>query len=204
VDVGEVAVDLIAERAEVGGQRGLDVGLGEPEIGDRARLAEAERAQRGEAGGADDRGDPARARRGVVSLVGGVRAAHALAGVDLKVAEHARVVGVGGQRRDGDGVTEREHLGRAVEVVVEIKRAGVLAAAQLLEALAHGGGDARGDLARAGLLLAHEAGVLTQRGAEPADGEQHGRQGDAEAEREQASGARGAPPCAHASGASKR
>ena len=41
----------------------------------------------------------------------------------------ARVVGVGGERGDGDGVADGEHLGRAVEVVVEIEGARVLAAA---------------------------------------------------------------------------
>ena len=90
-------------------------------------------------------------------------------------------------------------------MVVEIKWARVLAAAQLLQALADGRGDARGDLATRGLLLAHEAGVLAQRGAEPADREQDGRQGDAEAEREQA-GAGGARTGgrSHADVASKR
>jgi hypothetical protein len=146
--------------------------------------AEAERAQRGERRGGDERGDLAGARRAGVAVVGGVGGAHALAGVDLEVADDPRVVGVGGERGDGDGVADGEDLGRAVEVVVEVERAGVLAAAQLLEALAHGGGDALGGLAAGGRVLAVEGGLLAQRGEQPADGEQDRRQGDAEAERD--------------------
>jgi hypothetical protein len=146
--------------------------------------AEAERAQRGELGERRRARRSAGARRAGVAVVGGVGGAHALAGVDLEVADDARVVGVGGERRDGDGVADGEHLGRAVEMVVEVERAGVLAAAQLLEALAHGGGDALGGLAAGRRVLAGEGGLLAQRGEQPADGEQDGRQGDAEAERE--------------------
>jgi hypothetical protein len=111
-----------------------------------------------------------------VAVVGGVGGAHALAGVDLEVADDARVVGVGGERGDGDGVADGEHLGRAVEMVVEVEGAGVLAAAQLLEALAHGRGDALGGLAALGVVLAGEAGVLAQRG-EAASRRRAGRSG---------------------------
>ena len=103
-------------------------------------------------------------RRAGVVVVDGVGGAHALTGVDLEVPADPRVVGVGGERRDGHGVAGREHLGRAVEVVVEVKGSRVLATAQLLEALAHGGGDLLGDLATLRLVLAGQAGLLAQRG----------------------------------------
>ena len=90
-------------------------------------------------------------------------------------------------------------------MVVEIEGARVLAAAQLLEALAHGRGDALGGLAALGRVLAGEAGLLAQGGEPPADREQDGGEGDAEAESEDAAAGRAARAGgAHRASASKR
>jgi hypothetical protein len=171
--VGEVAVGGVAQVVEGDGERLV--------AGDGA-AAEAEGAQRGELGAGD--GGLDRDGAGRAAGLGGVRGAHAAVRIELEVGGDPRVVGRAGQRREGHRLAEREHLGRAVEPAVVLERARVLAAAQLLEALARGGPQQLRGLDQLVVALLGEHVALAQVGEQPAEGEGEGRRGDAEAERE--------------------